>query len=104
MIDPDEEYLMTDQESKDRERYGGMNEEMTNGLNYRDLTLKEEVGEALAFHEDIDASRVEVDVRDGVVTLTGEVATERESLEAFDCASDVEGVLTVINSLVVHPV
>ena len=101
MRDPDEEYLIADRESRDRDRYSGGTGEMTSGLNFQDLTLKEEVGEVLAFHEDIDASQVEVDVRNGVVTLMGEVASEREKQEAFDCASDVDGVITVINQLTV---
>lgn len=102
MQDPDREYLITEREARDRDRYSGGLERMTTGLNFADLTLKEEVGEALAFLEDVDASQVDVDVRDGIVTLTGEVATEREKQEAFDCASDVDGVSTVINQIRIH--
>lgn len=103
MRDPDELYLRSEREGQDAERYTDLIPGMSNGLNFRDLTLKEEVGEALAFLEDMDASQVEVDVRNSVVTLTGEVASEREKELAFECASDMEGVVTVINSLVVHP-
>lgn len=102
MRDPDEEYLITEREARDQERYIIPGMESSNGLNFRDLTLKEEVGEVLAFLEDIDASQVEVDVRGGVVTLMGSVQTDREKFEAADSASEVEGVITVINQLEVQ--
>ncbi len=103
MRDQDEQYLMAEREAQDRDRYmvyGGVN--TSDGLNFRDLTIKEEVGETLAFHEDIDASQVEVDVRGGVVTLMGSVQTEREKIEAADSASEVDGVITVINQLEIN--
>jgi osmotically-inducible protein OsmY len=101
MQDPDKDYLITEREGRDRDRYAFIDSD-SSGMNFRDLTLKEEVGEALAFHEDIDASQVEVDVRGGVVTLLGSVQSEREKLEAADRASDVDGVITVINQIGVH--
>lgn len=84
MRDPDEDYI------KDH---------VTPLYLFRDLTLKEEVGEALAFHEDIDASEIEVDARNGVITLFGTVLTPQEKETAADCASDVDGVITVINQI-----
>lgn len=84
MRDPDEEYV---------------NDEVSPLFLFRDLTLKEEVGEALAFHEDIDASQVEVNARNGVITLYGSVQSLREKESAADCASDIEGVITVINRI-----
>lgn len=102
MRDPDKEYLIAEREARDQERYIVSGNDTSNGLNFRDLTLKEEVGEVLAFHEDVDASQIEVDVRGGVVTLIGSVQTEREKLEAADSASDVDGVITVINQLEIH--
>ena len=102
MRDPDEEYLMAEREGRDQERYIVSGVDTSNGLNFRDLTIKEEVGETLAFHEDIDASQVEVDVRGGVVTLMGSVQTEREKLQAADSASEVDGVITVINQLEIN--
>jgi osmotically-inducible protein OsmY len=102
MRDPDEEYLIADREGRDRDRYSLPEIDVTSGLNFRDLTLKEEVGEALAFHEDIDASRIEVDVRGAVVTLMGPVQSERERTEAAECASEVDGVITVINQIKVE--
>ncbi len=99
MRDPDEEYLIAEREGRDQEKYMVTGGDTSNGLNFRDLTLKEEVGEVLAFHEDVDASQIEVDVRGGVVTLMGTVQTEREKLDAADSASEVDGVITVINQL-----
>ncbi len=99
MRDPDEEYLLADREGRDRDRYVIPEMVPSTGLNFRDLTLKEEVIEALAFHEDIDASRIEVDVRGAVVTLMGPVQSQAERTEAAECASDVDGVVTVINQI-----
>lgn len=101
MRDPDKEYLATEREGRDRDRYAFAIEPSSDGLNFRDLTMKEEVGEALAFHEDIDASQVEVEVRSGVVTLSGSVESEREKIEAAECAGEIDGVITVINDLTV---
>ena len=84
MRDQDEEYIR---------------EEVAPLFLFRDLTLKEEVGEALAFLEDIDASQVEVDARSGVITLFGTVQSAREKEAAADCASEVDGVITVINQI-----
>lgn len=86
MRDPDQEYL--------KESY-------VNFSSFRDLTLKEEVIEALAFLEDVDASRLAVEARDGVITLIGEVSSEEERVRALDCASDVQGVVTVMDSMIV---
>jgi osmotically-inducible protein OsmY len=102
MRDPDKEYLIADREGRDRDRYSITDMNASTGLNFRDLTLKEEVGEALSFHEDIDASQVEVDVRGAVVTLMGSVQSEREKTEAHECASDIDGVVTVINQIEVN--
>lgn len=99
MRDPDKEYLIAELEGRDRNRYSVPVLEATSGLNFRDLTLKEEVGEALAFHEDIDASQIEVDVRGAVVTLLGSVQSDRERTEAAECASGIDGVITVINQI-----
>jgi osmotically-inducible protein OsmY len=101
MRDPDEQYLMTEREGRDRDRYhiSGPDSLQESGFNFRDLTLKEEVGETLGFHEDIDASQVEVDAHNGVITLSGTVMSERERIEAEECASNVDGVLVVLNDI-----
>ncbi|MFL5784584.1 MAG: BON domain-containing protein [Bacteriovoracaceae bacterium] len=103
MRDPDEQYLITEREGRDRDRYyiPGPDADTSSGSgpDFRDLTLKEEVGEALGFHEDIDASQVDVDAHNGVITLSGSVMSERERTEAEECASNIDGVITVINDI-----
>ncbi len=69
---------------------------------FRDLSLKEEAGETLAFHEDIDASSIALEVRNGVVTLMGSVNSESEKIEAADCLSEMDEVVDVINDLIVQ--
>lgn len=102
MWDPDEEHIIAEREGRDRDRYSIAEVGDRSQLNFQDLTLKEEVGEALGFLEDVDASQVEVEARNGVITLSGTVMTEREKDEAEDCALDIDGVLTVINDLTVQ--
>lgn len=46
---------------------------------------------------------IEVDANNGVVTLTGAVATEGEKSQVGDLARQAPGVRDVINSLEVHP-
>lgn len=101
MRDPDREYLIDERQGRDRDRYfiPGPDPEKDSGPNFRDLTLKEEVGEALAFLEDVDASQVDVDAHNGVITLSGSVMSERERTEAEECASEVDEVLVVINDI-----
>jgi osmotically-inducible protein OsmY len=101
MQDPDEQYLITEREGRDRDRYyiPGPDSMKESGPNFRDLTLREEVGEALGFHEDIDASQVDVDAQNGVITLSGSVMSERERTEAEECASNVDGVVVVVNDI-----
>ena len=99
MWDPDEEHIIAEREGRDRDRYSITGNGERSQLNFQDLTLKEEVGEALGFLEDVDASQVDVQASNGVVTLSGSVMTEREKSEAEDCALNVDGVITVLNDL-----
>jgi osmotically-inducible protein OsmY len=99
MWDPDEEHIIAEREGRDRDRYSIAETGDRSQLNFQDLTLKEEVGEALGFLEDVDASQVDVEANSGVITLSGSVMTEREKSEAEDCALNFDGVITVINDL-----
>jgi hypothetical protein len=69
--------------------------------NYRrsDERLLEEINERLTDDHAVDATHIEVKVEDGLVTLTGFVATRREKREAEDCALAVRGVHDVMNAL-----
>lgn len=64
-----------------------------------DDELREEVQEALFYDSWVDADAIEVSVRDGVVTLTGELPDYGEVRYATDDAWDVEGVLGVRSEL-----
>lgn len=58
---------------------------------------------ALALHKDLAGRPISVLTRDAVVTLTGEVATEREKKEAERLAHSVSGVRQVDNLIAVTP-
>ena len=83
-----------------REGYGGPH--VGRGpRNYRrsDERIREDVSEILTQHGQIDASDVEVDVRDGEVTLRGTVDSRRSRRMAEDAVEDVPGVRDVQNQL-----
>ena len=56
---------------------------------------------ALQFHSDLITTKTNVEVKDGVVTLTGEVAGLAQRSLAAEYAADIEGVKEVRNELVV---
>jgi hypothetical protein len=61
--------------------------------------LKEEVCERLTEHGWVDASDIEVDVRDGEVTLRGTVPDRRMKRMAADLADEIRGVDDVHNEI-----
>lgn len=67
-----------------------------------DAELKEEVEEALFYDTWVDADAVTVEVRDGVVTLRGELPDYNEVRYATDDAWDVDGVRGVRSELTVR--
>jgi hypothetical protein len=70
---------------------------------FDDQRVREEVCELLTVHDYVDASEIEVDVKEGVVTLTGTVASRAQRRAAEDALFSVEGVVDVINQLRVLP-
>jgi hypothetical protein len=70
-------------------------------INYQrsDERIREDVCEALTDNEYVDASRIEVNVADGEVNLTGRVSDRRTKRLAEDCAERVSGVRDVHNHL-----
>jgi osmotically-inducible protein OsmY len=64
-----------------------------------DERLRERVCEALTDDHDVDASDIDVTVKDGEVTLTGIVEDRRAKRLAEDCADSVRGVRDVQNQL-----
>ncbi|MBB4637573.1 BON domain-containing protein [Longimicrobium terrae] len=67
-----------------------------------DAELKQEVEDALFYDTWVDAEAITVEVKDGVVTLTGELPDYQEVRYATDDAWDVEGVRGVHSELRVN--
>jgi hypothetical protein len=65
------------------------------GWRRSDERIREDVCEALAMHPAIDASDLEVEVHDGVVTLRGTVDDRRSKRLAVDIAESIAGVTGV---------
>jgi hypothetical protein len=61
--------------------------------------LKEEVCDRLERQGDIDASELEVECKDGIVTLKGKVRDRRTKRQAEEIIEDVYGVEDVMNEL-----
>ena len=68
---------------------------------YSDEWLGAKVKATLSFHQSVNASKTEVDVKDGIVTLRGEAATQARKELATEYAKDVEGVKDVNNEMTV---
>jgi hypothetical protein len=64
-----------------------------------DERIREDVCDHLAYHPYIDASDIEVVVRDGEVTLTGSVDARMVKRAAEECCEHVRGVRDVHNHL-----
>lgn len=68
-----------------------------------DTRIHDEVCERLALNPEIDASEIEVNVKDGEVTLSGGIEDRRLRWLAEDIAGDVLGVHDVHNRLRLRP-
>ena len=64
-----------------------------------DERIAEEIVQRLTDADWLDASDVEVEVSDGVVTLAGEVETREERRAAEEIAAEVSGVVDVVDEL-----
>lgn len=69
------------------------------GYQRSDERVREAVCESLTEDDEIDATRIEVSVHSGEVTLTGVVEDRRAKRDAEDCAYSVRGVRDVQNLL-----
>jgi hypothetical protein len=69
------------------------------GFQRSDERIREAVCEALTDHDDIDATNVEVSVKNGEVSLTGVVEDRYMKRLAEDCVDRVSGVRDVHNQL-----
>jgi osmotically-inducible protein OsmY len=69
------------------------------GWRRSDERVHEDVCEALSMHPALDASDIEVEVHDGVVTLRDTVEDRRSKRLAVDIAESISGVLDVRSEL-----
>lgn len=68
-----------------------------------DDVIYDQVRMKLANHPDVKGGAIEVEVKDGVVTLRGKVRTDKAKTKADGVAGKVKGVKKVINELTVAP-
>ncbi|BDC50005.1 transport-associated protein [Bryobacterales bacterium F-183] len=73
------------------------------GYTRADLRMEEDINEQLTRHSELDATDIEVSVKEGVATLTGTVRTKQCKRTAEDLAEDVSGIKEVNNQLRVVP-
>jgi hyperosmotically inducible periplasmic protein len=66
-----------------------------------DTWVSMKVKTALVFHRNVNAHKTEVSVKDGIVTLKGEAASQAQKDLTTEFAKDVEGVKSVKNEMTV---
>lgn len=71
------------------------------GNKVQDASITAAVKMKLANDETVSASKIDVDTRDGMVTLTGSVSSQTEADRALELARSVSGVKMVHNNLTV---
>jgi hypothetical protein len=86
------------------EPYGGLSYGRYSGVGPRgyrrsDDRIKDDVNDRLTWHGYIDATDIQVEVNDGVVTLKGLVENRRQKRMAEDAAESIPGVEDVENQL-----
>lgn len=69
------------------------------GYKRPDERIYEDVCEALLLNPSVDATDIDVSVKDGLVTLSGDVETRFEKREAENCIEDLSGIIDVRNEL-----
>lgn len=69
------------------------------GYKRSDQRIEEDVNEELTRHGGVDASQIQVSVKDGEVTLSGTVNSRAEKRLAEDCIENCSGVKQVHNQL-----
>ena len=85
--------------SRSSQSYGQHAGKGPKGYRRSDDRIKEDVCDALERHSEIDASEVEVDVAEGVVTLSGTVESRQIKRMAEDLIDGLTGVSEVKNDL-----
>jgi hyperosmotically inducible protein len=66
-----------------------------------DAWLRDKVKATLLFHRSVSAIKTEVDVKDGIVTLRGDAASQAQKDLTTEYAKDVDGVSDVKNEMTV---
>lgn len=72
------------------------------GYRRSDERIREDLNETLTWDRNVDASNIEVGVSEGIVTLSGTVATRRMKRRAEDLADTIRGVEDIHNQLRVN--
>jgi hypothetical protein len=75
------------------------NSDKPRGLRRTDDEIKEEIDTLLSGQRQVDTSDIQVDVKDGIVTLSGNTNSPVEIEKAAGIAGNVLGVLDVTNQL-----
>jgi osmotically-inducible protein OsmY len=88
--------------SKDAQATGSQ-ASTTLGEKIDDVTITATVSTGLAKDPDLSAIKINVDTKDGVVTLNGPAPSAAAKDKATDIAKQVKGVTSVNNQLVVKP-
>jgi hypothetical protein len=73
------------------------------GYRRSDSSILEEANEALYESYEVDATNIEVQVKEGIITLTGTVIDRDSKREAENCVETINGVLDVRNELRLAP-
>jgi len=68
-----------------------------------DDVIYDQVRRKLASDSQVKGGGLEVEVKEGVVTMRGKVRTEKQKLRAEKLARKVKGVAKVVNELTVSP-
>lgn len=84
---------------QDAEPRGQFSGKGPKGYKRSDERIREDVCEALFHDADVDASNIDVEVQDGVVTLSGSVEDRRTKRCAEDCVEQLSGVKDVTNNI-----
>ncbi len=69
------------------------------GYKRSDDRIKEEVSEALYRNHRVDASDIEVEVKEGIVTLSGSVDSRQTKRSAEECVEHLSGVIDIHNRI-----
>lgn len=88
--------------SKDAKATGSQTS-TTMGEKMDDVTITATVSTGLAKDPDLSAIKINVDTKDGVVTLSGPAPSAAAKDKATDIAKQVKGVTSVNNQLMVKP-